>query len=144
MILTELLITSSSTIRPEKASRPGTQMYHVLNPKTTTWALLAPKILSFYPTASDNKKKQMNAVPFEEWIEFLGQSADGHLDPDRNPAVKLLDFYRGAAKVGKKGQRARMLESRKAEGASRTLRSVGAVNEGWVRNWMQQWGVGDA
>lgn len=136
-ILVETLITSSM-VHPEKGSRHGTQMYHVVNPNTTTWALLAPKILSFYPKAFD-----MGTVPFEEWIELLNQSADESLDPERNPAVKLLDFYRNVAKVGKKGERARMLESQKAESASRTLQRVGVVDEGWVKNWMQQWGIAD-
>lgn len=136
-ILVETLITSSM-VHPGKDSRHGTQMYHVVNPSTTTWALLAPKILSFYPKAFD-----MGTVPFEKWIELLTQSANESMDPKRNPAVTLLDFYRNAAKVGKEGQRARMLESQKAKSASRTLQRVGAVDEGWVKSWMQQWGILD-
>lgn len=50
-----------------------------------------------------------------------------------------MDFYRDAAKVGKKGERARILESQKAESASRTLQRVWAVlDEGWVKIWMQK------
>ena len=80
----------------------------------------------------------MKAVPFDDWIETLSLSADGFVDPERNPAVKLLDFYRGAARVGKGP---RMLTSHNAEKASKTLQCVGAVNEDWVGNWIQQWGI---
>lgn len=79
----------------------------------------------------------MRAVPFEEWIETLNESADAFVDPERNPAIKLLEFYRGAARI-RKGPR--MLTSHKAEKASETLQRVGTVNKDWVRNWMQQWG----
>lgn len=85
----------------------------------------------------------MGTVPFEEWIELLSQSAEESLDPKRNPAVTLLDFYRNAAKVGKEGERARVLENQKAKSASRTLQRVGAVDEGWVQGWMHQWGILD-
>lgn len=136
-ILVETLITSSM-VHSGMGYRHGTQLYHIVNPNTTTWALLALKILSFYPKAFE-----MGTVPFEEWIELLTQSADESPDPKRNPAVTLLGFYRHAAQVGKEGQRARILESQKAKSASRTLQRVGAVNEGWVKSWMQQWGIVD-
>ena len=123
-------------MQPEKGARHGTQMYHVVNPNTTTWALLAPKILSFYPKACE-----MGTVPFGEWIKLLHQSAGEFPDTESNPAVKLLDFYRRAAKVGKKSERARLLDSQRAQSASRTLQRVGAVDEQWVKNWMRQWGL---
>ena len=92
----------------------------------------------------------MRTVPFGEWVEALSQSqndAEGAFSPEENPAIKLLEFYRQAAavKVGKRkegeAQQARMLASQKAERASKTLLRVGAVDEGWVRTWMQQWGL---
>lgn len=108
-------------------------MYHVVNPSTTSWSTLAPEILASYPKGLD-----MKAVPFNEWIEALNQSADEFINPERNPAVKLIDFYRDAARVGKG---TRMLTSNKAEKASKLLQHVGAVSQDWVRNWMEQWGI---
>lgn len=81
----------------------------------------------------------MRTVQFDEWTEELSQSGDHFVDPERNPAVKLLDFYRGAARVSKGP---RVLTSHRAEKASKTLQRVGAVNEEWVRIWMRQWGFG--
>ncbi len=79
----------------------------------------------------------MRTVQFDEWTQALSQSAESFVEPERNPAVKLLDFYRGAARVG---QEPRMLMSQRAEKASNLLQRVGSVNETWVRIWMQQWG----
>ncbi|KAL8912050.1 MAG: hypothetical protein Q9171_002903 [Xanthocarpia ochracea] len=114
--------------------RHGTVMYHVVNPNVSSWTSLAPRILKLYP-----KSSSIRAVQYSQWVEALGNSADELLDPERNPAVKLLDFYHKAAIVGKEGPR--MLPSYKAEAASKTLQSVGAVKEGWVKLWMQQWGI---
>ena len=87
----------------------------------------------------------MRAVPFEEWVELLARSADADepCDPDRNPAVKLVDFYRHAARPGRKEEAsmARTLDSSQAERASRTLKRVGAVDAAWIAAWMEQWGV---
>ena len=81
----------------------------------------------------------MRTVPFDEWTEELSRSGDHFVEPERNPAVKLLDFYRDATRVGKGP---RVLTSHRAEKASKTLQRIGAVNEEWVRVWMRQWGFG--
>lgn len=130
-ILIEILVSSCTTAPQDYSRRAGTQMYHVVNPNATSWTSLVPSILGLC-----TKGMEMNTVPFEEWTEVLSQSAEEVIDAERNPAVKLLDFYRAAAKAGKGS---RMLTSLKAEEASRTLQDVEAVNQEWVRNWMTQW-----
>ena len=111
-------------------------MYHVVNPNASSWSTLAPDILKSYP-----KKHGMRAVQYDEWVDALSNSAEEFADPARNPALKLLDFYRKAAKRSTKGPR--MLPSHKAEAASRTLRSVGPVQKEWVIVWMKQWAILD-
>ena len=128
----EVLMSSS---KASQTNGPyGTMIYHIVNPNTTSWSSLAPKILALYPKAS-----KVRAVQFSEWIKALGQGAHDSVDPEKVPAVKLLDFYRKAEGVGKKDPR--MLTSYKAEAASKTLRCAGAVCEDCVRNWMQQWDI---
>ncbi|KAL8917607.1 MAG: hypothetical protein Q9172_005770 [Xanthocarpia lactea] len=127
-------IMSAASREARNDFQRGTLMYHVVNPNASSWTSLAPNILNLYPKSSSRR-----AVQYRQWVEALGNSADELLDPERNPAVKLLDFYQKAAIVGKEGPR--MLPSHKAEAASKTLRSVGAVKEGWVKLWMQQWGI---
>ena len=81
----------------------------------------------------------MRGVPFDEWVETISRSALNSADPETIPAIKLLDFYRNAARVELKD--ARMLTSEKAQEASKTLRHMEAVNQTWIRTWMQQWGL---
>jgi len=122
----------SSSKKPQEDGQRGTSMYHVVNLSTTSWSTLAPAFLAQYPSSTE-----MKTVPFDEWIGELSRTADELIDPERNPAVKLLDFYRGASRAG---QGARVLASQKAEQASKTLTCVGAVDEEWVGIWMQHWG----
>ncbi|KAL8904941.1 MAG: hypothetical protein Q9207_002935 [Kuettlingeria erythrocarpa] len=130
-VLVEIMISSSK--RGENGDQNGTLVYHVVNPNAALWSTLAPDILRLYP-----KSSQMRAVQYDEWVEVLGNSAEV-IDPESNPAIKLLDFYRNAVKVGTRGPR--MLPSHKAEAASRTLLDMGPVQANWVKIWMQQWGI---
>lgn len=133
-VLVEILISSSK--RARNGDQSGTMVYHVVNPNASSWSTLAPDILRLYP-----KSTKMRAVQYDEWVEALGDSANEVADPERNPAIKLLDFYRNAAKMDRKGPR--MLPSHNAEAASRTLRNVGPVQENWVAVWMRQWGISE-
>ena len=127
-------ILAFSTTPPTDLSRPGgTLLYHVVNPQTASWAEnFAPIVLAMYP-----KRLNIKASQFREWVDVLGQSVDGSLDAERNPAGRLVDFYREISETGKGPRR---LTSLRAERASQTLRDVGAVNEQWISRWMQQWG----
>ena len=129
--LVEILVSLCAA--PQVNGRRGTLMYHVVNPNTTSWPALGPGILASYPTCFNTR-----AVLFDECIEALNQSADEFVDLEKIPAIKLLDFYRGAARAEKEPL---MLTSRKAGKASETLQRVRAVNKDWVRNWMRQWGI---
>ena len=131
-ILIEVLV-SSSTESQETVAKRGTLVYHITNPNATSWSSIAPSILDLYPKGSGVKP-----VSFEEWIQKLEQSIDKELDVEQNPAIKLLEFYQGVAKAE---QGPRVLSSEKAEQASETLRSMGAVDKGWASIWMQQWGI---
>ncbi|KAF2836219.1 putative NRPS-like enzyme [Patellaria atrata CBS 101060] len=112
-------ITETSETNP----RPGTEMYHLINPTTTIWPFLVPSVLKNYSSG-----KTIRAVPIDDWVEALAHSAERYVDPERNPAVKLVDFYHEAAK---QGRGARMLATGKAERASRTLGRVGSIIDGW-------------
>jgi hypothetical protein len=135
-ILVEILVSSCETSHSPES---GTQMYHVVNPKTTGWkATFAQEVLSRYPQSIS-----VRPVIFEDWLRALGDSAvemdrDGTLEVNRNPAIRLLDFYSGASKPG---QEPRWFISSRAEKASKTLREIEPVNGEWVGNWMMQWGL---
>jgi hypothetical protein len=106
-------------------------MHHIVNPTPASWEKdFAPMVFAMYPNST-----RLKTCPFEEWVNLLAQST---IDPEKNPAIRLVDFYRGV-----NGKEPRKLTSFKAEKASKTLQYVGALNEGWVRNWMQQWGFNE-
>ena len=113
-------------------------MYHVVNPQATSWrADFAAEVLDAYPG------NLVKAVSFEEWVERLMASAeeaenDGNIDIERNPAIRLVDFY-SAAIGAKKTQR--ILPAIASTEASKTLRELGPVNRNWLENWMVQWNL---
>ena len=137
-ILLEILQTVSTThhsaTTPDGAG--AQQVFHVVNPHPASWhADLSPVIAR----ALDARE-----VEFPEWVSALRASAEdalasrsGPIDLDHNPAIRLLEFYEGAAAA----EAPRMLSSARAEEASLALANVGPVGEGWLRVWLEQWGL---
>ena len=125
----------------DRAGGVGTKMYHVVNPQATSWSAdLAAKVLDAYPDSL------VQPVPFEEWVERLKASAeeaenDRNIDIERNPAIRLVDFYSDAIGA-KKSQR--ILPANTSTKASKTLRELGPLSLGWLENWMVQWSLRSA
>ncbi|KAI9700612.1 MAG: hypothetical protein M1836_001979 [Candelina mexicana] len=152
-ILVEILSSAShpsniQELPEEEVSDPldrtgavGTKMYHVVNPQAASWSTdFAPKVLDAYPGSL------MQPVPFEDWVERLKASAeeaedDQNIDIERNPAIRLVDFYSDAIGA-KKSQR--ILQANASTEASKTLRELGPLSRGWLENWMVQWGLKSA
>ncbi|KAI0004732.1 putative NRPS-like enzyme [Xylariaceae sp. FL0662B] len=120
-------------------TRPHTKTFHVVNPHAISWhADFAAKLLAAYPS------NNIRPVSFNEWLEILQASVDkteqdGNIDVERNPAMRLVGFYKDASVENRKGQRA--LQSRAAQEASKTLRDLGPLGSDWLENWMVQWGI---
>ena len=120
------------------AAAVGTKMYHVVNPQAASWSAdLAADVLDAYPVGL------VQPVPFEEWVERLKASAeeaehDENIDIERNPAIRLLDFYSDAIGA-KKGER--ILPANASTKASKTLRELGPLGRDWLNNWMVQWSL---
>lgn len=132
-ILLEILRYSSEQSDPTE-SVSGTQVYHVVNPSSTSWSKLAPEALSCYPY-----NIEIRPVPFEEWVEILKNVTETvFADTGKIPAAKLLDFFKRAVHDSADS---RMLSSIQAQKASPLLRIVGCVDALWVNNWMRQWGI---
>jgi hypothetical protein len=136
-ILLEILQTVSTTHSATTTTQDGpggAQVFHVVNPHPASWQTdLSPIIAGALG---------VRAVEFPEWVSALRASAEeaiasGHIDLDRNPAIRLLEFYEGAAAA----EAPRMLSSARAEEASLALAKVGPVGEGWLWVWLEQWGL---
>lgn len=127
---------------PQKVSPddiPG--YYHAVNPQATTWAELAPAVQQFY-----GKDRIARLVSFAEWVDLLAKSqgdteGSGEArDLDRNPAVKLLDFYRGMAAAHEAGRSPVVFDVDRAKARSPAIRTAQAVTPELMVHWCKQWG----
>jgi hypothetical protein len=59
-------------------------IYHVLNPARFDWAK------DLLPALKKSKLPSFEPVPPREWLQRL---REGEQDPERNPSVKLIDFW---------------------------------------------------
>lgn len=116
----------------------GTKIYHVVNPHLASWQHdLAVDLFTLFPSGT------VQPVYFREWLMRLKASAkeaesNGHLDMERNPAIRLIDFY---TTLAENEEASRRLLSAASERASQTLRDLGPLKLDWLRNWMVQWDI---
>ncbi|KAJ9484438.1 hypothetical protein VN97_g8930 [Penicillium thymicola] len=109
-----------------------TGYFHALNPKATNWPSLIPVLCEFYGERIDE------VVSLEEWIHALKKS-EVYPVMDDNPAVKLLDTYRSAAKGARMGIKVAPLATTRTEFHSSTMRQMEEVSPELMRNWCAQW-----
>jgi len=116
-----------------------TRYYHLANPKTAKWDELVPIIHEHFSTSekgSSGEKKKIQIVGVDEWLRKLEESSKSKdLDVARNPAVKLLDFYQD---FGKEGM-VPILDTKKAQKGSKTMRELSPVKLEWMKLWLAQW-----
>ena len=122
----------------DRAGAVRTKIYHVVNPQAASWSAdFAAAVLNAYPGSI------VQPLPFEEWVERLKASAeesenDESIEIERNPAIRLIDFYSDAIGANE-GQR--VLPANASTEASKTLRELGPFSRGWLENWMVQWNL---
>ena len=130
-IIFEQLLHCSSLSSSELQA--GTQLFHAVNPRPVPWSQIAAAAISLYPTDMG-----IEPTTFESWVALLRRHSDGGgaAKVAQVPACKLLEFYESLMSHG----RSPHWQLEKSIEASKTLRTVEAVNERWIRNWMRQWG----
>ena len=133
--LVELFLKDTSHLQPQ----PTSQIYHLVNPAKTTYNTLLPSILSQSPSSSSSSSPSPSPPPklvsLSEWLSVVEREKD---DLTKNPAGKLLDFYKEMVEVGAKMV---MLETASTEERSEVLRGMEAVRGKWVEGWMRGWGL---
>lgn len=108
--------------------------FHCVNPKTVQWLDLADAIMDYY---SPGIKK---LVSLKEWVAALEKSSEGTPDLDKNPAVKLLDTYRGFAQAIEANQPHVYLSMKRTMEHSKTAAEMEAITPEMMRTWCRQWG----
>ncbi|KXH49398.1 thioester reductase domain-containing protein [Colletotrichum nymphaeae SA-01] len=105
--------------------------FHGVNPRTVPWETLAEAVREFY---GDGVIKKL--VTFKEWVELLENSTATTDDVDKNPGIKLLDFYQGLAMGEGQGVEFSMERTTKS---SKTMKEMQAVTPELMQNWCRQW-----
>ncbi|KAF4455591.1 hypothetical protein F53441_2115 [Fusarium austroafricanum] len=122
------LILDIAGITAQKPVSEISGYFHGVNPTAVEWSELAPAVKDFYGEG-------MRIVSLEEWVERLEASEK---DEVKNPAVQLLDRYRGMVAAKKQGLQVRYSMER-TKGHSPTIREAGPITPGLIRNWCRQW-----
>jgi thioester reductase-like protein len=110
-------------------------VYHLVNPKRTTYAeSILPCVASRF---------DLPTVSFDEWVKRLRDSAADTQAPDveRNPAVKLLEFFESLVDMEKVGRSQMWLDTAKAVEDSKVLKEMDVVSGTHMENWLRQWGL---
>ncbi|KAK7436459.1 hypothetical protein CaCOL14_003810 [Colletotrichum acutatum] len=105
--------------------------FHGVNPRTVPWETLAEAVMEFY---GDGVIKKL--VSFKEWVELLENSTATTDDVDKNPGIKLLDFYQDLAMGEGQGVEFSMERTTKS---SKTMKEMHAVTPELMQNWCRQW-----
>jgi thioester reductase-like protein len=126
------LILDVAGITTQKSVAEISGYFHGVNPSIADWAHLAPAVKDFYGDG-------MSIVSLAEWVKRLEASEkESDLPVEKNPAVKLLDTYRGMLAAKEQGQTMRFaLERTKSH--SPTIREAGPITPALMRNWCRQW-----
>lgn len=118
------------------AAGGSARIHHLVNPRATTWNELMPTVLKHLRLRSHPEP-----VPFSEWVVSLKKSAEnGFKHVDRNPAIKLLDFFTLLEKKVGNDRSGVVLDTQNTAQKSAQLRALPKVSCEWMELWMRQWG----
>ena len=109
-------------------------VFNIVNPRTTTWSVLLPCILSCKPGLS--------IVSYKSWVEELRRSVPQTPTPEslfQNPAVKITGYFERLLEQEATGMNRATLETRETMTRSATMRKLEPVNPSWMENWVRQW-----
>lgn len=115
---------------PQDEGQP--QVYHVVNPRQTSWGELLPTVLEHLRKHVSG----MEVVSLERWLSRLEESGRESSDPDVNPALKLLPFFQSLAKSDRPKPTFKTTYTARR---SRSLANLTATKAEWMEKWLKQW-----
>ncbi|KAF5671682.1 nonribosomal peptide synthetase [Fusarium heterosporum] len=126
------LILDITGITTQKPISDISGYFHGVNPAVVDWPSLAIAVKDFYGD-------RMRIVSLEEWVDRLEASEkEADMSVDKNPAVKLLDTYRGMLEAKTQGQTTKFSMER-TKSHSPTITEAGPITPELMRNWCRQW-----
>lgn len=126
-VVFEILLENSSRKTCGSSEEVKAQFVHLLNPHEADWQDIIPHV-------QRSLNKELQVVPYEEWLSDLQSSAERSHD-EANPAVRLIDFF----EQNRHDLKPRF-STRNAQRMSQALASLQPVNGDWMQLWMKQWG----
>lgn len=119
-----------SEIVQKDCATSTSQTYNLVNPHSGNWDDLVSAVKDEWRSIG------LKVVPFEEWLSALrGQS-----DPEKFPALKIIDFYEGLAMDAqncKKGRLTYKVDNGRA--ASEAMNGLGPIDAAAMKTWLKQW-----
>ncbi|KAJ3526856.1 hypothetical protein NM208_g10983 [Fusarium decemcellulare] len=109
---------------------PNDVVYHVQNPVTVRWT---EDILPALAAAG----LDFEVVGQREWVQRL---RDGEQDPQKNPTIKLLDFFAEKYDNDKPGRSGLVFETQRTEERSKAIREgYNVVSSGLLAKCVESW-----
>jgi len=127
------IILETSGVAVSRPKEKLTGYFHAINPSPVDWSSLIPAVREFYG------ERIQKIISLEEWISALEKSQIKTLNIEQNPAVKLLDTYRSAAKGVKMGIGAALIDTTRTESYSAKMRQMEKVSPELMKLWCEQW-----
>jgi thioester reductase-like protein len=120
-------------ISKDKVGTEETLVYNLVNPKVTTWSSLLPAVQELAGTP--------RTLPLGDWVKELEKSANENFGivTERNPGLKLLDFFRSLSSQEISSNHSPQFEVTKLVHDSRHASRLDPVSPKWMGMWMDQW-----
>lgn len=127
----------------EAGGKSGAEVFNLRNPRTVGWNALVPAIKN---AAEKRTGKTLDVVSPSTWLSQLEESIAAVSKGDNddlvaavasNPAIKLVDFYRGW--LWTDGAASQPMAVERSLAASPTLRDMPPVSVEWMRKWFDEW-----
>ena len=142
-ILSQIMV--ELMLRDYELEETWTIFHHLDNPKSCEWSSLVPVVQEYFSSSNTvaqkaNERvedKMPRIVNFGEWVQILKESDQQKvMDLEKNPGLKLLEFYQSLNRPSKPGSKLATTETCKR---SETMRTLKAVDGDWMLVWLDQW-----
>lgn len=107
--------------------------FHVQNPAKVQWSEVANTLKEFYC----GRIREFSSL--SEWVALLEASASEEQNLDKNPAVKLLDTYRGFREKEAAGEAPVVFDMKRTISKSTTAAALRPIDSELLRKWCTAW-----
>lgn len=107
--------------------------FHVQNPAKVQWSEVANFLKEFY----GGRIRELSSLG--EWVTRLEASASDEQNLDKNPAVKLLDTYRGFREKEEAGDAPVIFDMKRTISKSTTAAALKPIDTDMLRKWCTAW-----